>query len=56
MYYSATIIKLAGFKDDRSAIWLAAVTSFVNFAGTFIGLYYVDKKGTEDLPHTFSPL
>ena len=49
MYYSATIIQLAGFGDAQSAIWLAAATAFVNFMATFVGLYYVDKKGRRPL-------
>ncbi len=49
MYYSARIIQLAGFTSETAAIWLAAVTAAVNFGATFIGLYYVDKKGRRPL-------
>ncbi len=47
MYYSATIISMAGVGDDKSAIWLAALTSLFNFAFTFVGMHYVDKIGEE---------
>ncbi|XP_078678196.1 proton myo-inositol cotransporter-like isoform X2 [Branchiostoma floridae x Branchiostoma belcheri] len=45
MYYSASIIKMAGVQDDSMAIWLAAVTAFVNFIFTAVGVYLVEKVG-----------
>ena len=45
MYYSATVIEMAGVGDQSSAIWWAALTASVNFFCTLVGLYYVDKKG-----------
>ncbi|XP_078594821.1 proton myo-inositol cotransporter-like [Branchiostoma floridae x Branchiostoma japonicum] len=45
MYYSASIIKMAGVQDDSMAIWLAAVTAFVNFLFTAVGVYLVEKVG-----------
>ena len=45
MYYSATVIEMAGVGDESSAIWWAALTAAVNFVCTLVGLYYVDKKG-----------
>lgn len=44
MYYSATIIQMAGVKNRRTDIWLSAVTAAVNFLGTFVGLYLVEKS------------
>ncbi|XP_053635984.1 proton myo-inositol cotransporter isoform X2 [Cherax quadricarinatus] len=45
MYYSASIITMAGVTDKTLAIWLAAATSSMNFLGTFIGLYLVERLG-----------
>ena len=45
MYYSATVIEMSGVGNASSAIWWAAVAATVNFTFTFVGLYYVDKKG-----------
>ncbi|XP_067126791.1 proton myo-inositol cotransporter-like isoform X1 [Centruroides vittatus] len=45
MYYSATIIQMAGYNDPSQAIWLASATASVNFACTFIGLLLVEKWG-----------
>lgn len=45
MYYSATIIQMAGYNDPSEAIWLAAATASVNFVCTFIGLLLVEKWG-----------
>ncbi|XP_069100999.1 proton myo-inositol cotransporter-like [Argopecten irradians] len=49
MYYSATIIRMSGVKGDETAIWLSAVTSFVNFVFTILGLYLVEKIGRRAL-------
>ncbi|CAL4117250.1 unnamed protein product, partial [Meganyctiphanes norvegica] len=45
MYYSASIITMAGVTDKSLAIWLSAVTSSINFFCTFIGMWLVDKVG-----------
>ncbi|XP_022099835.1 proton myo-inositol cotransporter-like isoform X2 [Acanthaster planci] len=45
MYYSATIIRMSGVRDNSTVIWLAAVVGFVNFLFTFVGVYLVDKIG-----------
>nr|XP_027229517.1 proton myo-inositol cotransporter-like isoform X2 [Penaeus vannamei] len=49
MYYSASIISMAGVRDQSQAIWLAAATSSVNFFGTFIGLWLVERVGRRSL-------
>lgn len=49
MYYSATIIQMAGFYDTSKAIWLAAMVAGVNFLCTFLGLYLVEKVGRRRL-------
>lgn len=51
MYYSATILELAGF-DMTTAIWLAVVASFFNFTGTICGLFMVDSFGRRPLTLT----
>ena len=49
MYYSATIIKMSGVSSDSAAVWLAALTAFINFAFTFVGLVLVEKVGRRPL-------
>nr|CAB3266207.1 proton myo-inositol cotransporter-like [Phallusia mammillata] len=45
MYYSASIIQMSGVRDASLAIWLAAVTAFVNFLFTFVGVWLVERMG-----------
>lgn len=49
MYYSATIIQMSGVRDDTLAIWLAAAVAFMNFLGSAIGVYLVEKMGRRTL-------
>lgn len=49
MYYSATILQMSGVKDDKMAIWLAAVTAFTNFTFTLLGVWLVEKVGRRKL-------
>ncbi|XP_071960236.1 proton myo-inositol cotransporter-like isoform X2 [Antedon mediterranea] len=49
MYYSATIIHMAGIKDNSVVIWLAAAVSSVNFLFTLVGLLLVDRLGRRKL-------
>ena len=49
MYYSGTIIQMAGFYDTSKAIWLTALVASVNFVCTFIGIYLVEKVGRRRL-------
>ncbi|MGH0143648.1 UNVERIFIED_CONTAM: hypothetical protein FKN15_008794 [Acipenser sinensis] len=49
MYYSATILQMSGVKDDKMAIWLAAVTAFTNFTFTMLGVWLVEKVGRRKL-------
>ncbi|KAF0684856.1 Aste57867_23201 [Aphanomyces stellatus] len=44
MYYGATIVQLAGFTQPSTAIWIAALVAFSNFAFTFVGIYLVDRS------------
>ncbi|KAF6024403.1 SLC2A13 [Bugula neritina] len=49
MYYSASIITMAGIRSAKTAIWLSALTSSVNFLFTLAGLYLVEKMGRRPL-------
>lgn len=49
MYYTATILKFAGFSSDVEAVWLSAAVAFCNVLGTVIGLYFVDRVGRRRL-------
>lgn len=49
MYYSATIIQMAGIRDNTSAIWISSMTSFINFVSTFSSIYVVDRFGRRPL-------
>ncbi|XP_052125870.1 proton myo-inositol cotransporter [Frankliniella occidentalis] len=45
MYYSATIIKMAGVGSNSAAIWLSAGTAGVNCVCTVVGMFVVDRMG-----------
>ncbi|KAK9764443.1 hypothetical protein K7432_008046 [Basidiobolus ranarum] len=45
MYYSATILKMAGFTSDGSAIWFSIFVSASNVAMTGVAMYFIDKIG-----------
>ncbi|XP_038563172.1 proton myo-inositol cotransporter-like isoform X5 [Micropterus salmoides] len=49
MYYSATILQMAGVRDDKQAIWLAAGTSATNFVFTLVGVWLVERVGRRKL-------
>lgn len=48
-YYSATILQMAGVRDDKTAIWLSAATAFTNFLFTLVGVWLVDRVGRRKL-------
>lgn len=48
-YYSATILQMSGVQDDRLAIWLAALTAFINFIFTLVGVWLVERMGRRKL-------
>ncbi|NXK92502.1 MYCT protein, partial [Formicarius rufipectus] len=48
-YYSATILQMSGVEDDRLAIWLAALTAFINFVFTLVGVWLVERMGRRKL-------
>lgn len=45
MYYSATIISMAGFSKTSQAIWISAAVAFVNFVCSFIAFPLVERIG-----------
>ncbi|XP_060770919.1 solute carrier family 2 member 13b isoform X2 [Neoarius graeffei] len=49
MYYSATILQMAGVQDDKTAIWLSAATAFTNFLFTIVGVWLVERVGRRKL-------
>lgn len=49
MYYSATIIQMAGMENESTAIWLASLTAFINMICCFAGLYFIDSRGRRPL-------
>jgi SP family myo-inositol transporter-like MFS transporter 13 len=51
MYYSSTIFKMAGY-GTQAALWLASAVAFVNFAGTVVGLFTIEKFGRRKLTLT----
>ncbi|XP_065886410.1 proton myo-inositol cotransporter-like isoform X3 [Dysidea avara] len=48
MYYSASIIQMAGYSDQQ-AIWFAIVPAFANFSFTIVGLCLVERVGRRKL-------
>ena len=48
-YYSATIIKMSGVREESTAIWLAAGTAFINFIFTIVALFLVERLGRRKL-------
>uniref|UniRef100_S4RB41 Major facilitator superfamily (MFS) profile domain-containing protein n=1 Tax=Petromyzon marinus TaxID=7757 RepID=S4RB41_PETMA len=49
MYYSATILQMAGVADDSTAIWLASATAFTNFIFSALGVWLVERVGRRQL-------
>lgn len=49
MYYSPTIIQMAGFKSNQAALFLSLFVSGMNAAGTVLGIYLVDHLGRKKL-------
>jgi len=49
MYYSPTIIQLAGFASNRVALLLSLVTAGLNAFGSILSIYFIDKTGRRKL-------
>ncbi|KAE8686366.1 putative inositol transporter 3 [Hibiscus syriacus] len=45
MYYSPTIVQLAGFASNKTALALSLITSGLNAAGSIVSMAFVDRYG-----------
>lgn len=49
MYYAPTIVQLAGFASNKTALALSLITSGLNALGTIVSMYFVDRAGRRRL-------
>lgn len=49
MYYSPTIVQLAGFASNQTALLLSLVTSGLNALGSIVSIYFIDRTGRRKL-------
>ncbi|PON72682.1 Sugar/inositol transporter [Parasponia andersonii] len=49
MYYSPTIVQLAGFASNQTALLLSLVTAGLNALGSVVSIYFVDRTGRKKL-------
>lgn len=49
MYYSPTIVQLAGFASNSTALALSLITSGLNAVGSIVSIYFVDRAGRRRL-------
>ena len=49
MYYSPTIMQMAGFTSNRLALLLSLITAGLNAIGTVIGMHLIDRIGRRHL-------
>ncbi|XP_021895552.1 inositol transporter 1 isoform X2 [Carica papaya] len=49
MYYSPTIVQMAGFRSNQLALLLSLVVAAMNAAGTVVGIYLIDHVGRKKL-------
>ncbi|GLU14012.1 hypothetical protein SLE2022_306080 [Rubroshorea leprosula] len=49
MYYSPTIVQLAGFASNQTALLLSLVTAGLNAAGSIVSIYFIDRTGRKKL-------
>ncbi|KAG9445767.1 hypothetical protein H6P81_011895 [Aristolochia fimbriata] len=49
MYYSPTIVQLAGFASNKTALALSLITSALNMVGTVGTIFFVDRAGRRKL-------
>ncbi|KAG2309556.1 hypothetical protein Bca52824_029304 [Brassica carinata] len=45
MYYSPTIVQMAGFHSNQLALLLSLIVAAMNAAGTVVGIYFIDHCG-----------
>ncbi|KAK1267498.1 putative inositol transporter 2 [Acorus gramineus] len=49
MYYSPTIVQLAGFASNKTALALSLITSGLNAVGSIVSMFFVDRVGRRKL-------
>lgn len=49
MYYSPTIVQLAGFASNKTALALSLITSGLNAVGSLVSMMFVDRYGRRRL-------
>lgn len=49
MYYSPTIVQMAGFKSNELALLLSLIVAAMNAAGSVLGIYLIDHAGRRNL-------
>ncbi|KAK8619535.1 hypothetical protein V6N13_133491 [Hibiscus sabdariffa] len=49
MYYSPTIVQMAGFNSNQLALLLSLIVAAMNAAGTVVGIYLIDHFGRKKL-------
>jgi SP family myo-inositol transporter-like MFS transporter 13 len=52
MYYSPTIVQMAGFTSNKLALLLSLIVAAMNAAGTIVGIYLIDRCGRRRLALT----
>ncbi|XP_009591988.1 inositol transporter 1 [Nicotiana tomentosiformis] len=52
MYYSPTIVQMAGFKSNQLALLLSLIVALTNAMGTIVGIYLIDHFGRKKLALT----
>lgn len=49
MYYSPTIVQLAGFASNETALLLSLITAGLNASGSIVSIYFIDRTGRKKL-------
>ncbi|KAI3823132.1 hypothetical protein L1987_04563 [Smallanthus sonchifolius] len=49
MYYSPTIVQMAGFRSNQIALLLSLIVALMNAAGTIVGIRLIDHSGRRKL-------
>lgn len=49
MYYSPTIVQLAGIASNQTALLLSLVTAGLNAFGSIVSIYFIDRTGRKKL-------